>query len=64
MSIHATSNKPICRWEHNIKMGLRETRWGGMDWFHLVQDMDQWLALVNMVMNLQVPNIIGKFLNS
>jgi hypothetical protein len=43
------------RWEDNIKMDLREIGWGGMDWIDLAQDRDQWRALVNMVMNLQVP---------
>jgi hypothetical protein len=43
------------RWEDNIKMDLREIRWGGMDWTDLVQDRDQWGAFVNTVMNLQVP---------
>jgi hypothetical protein len=33
--------KPRRRWEDDIKMDLRETGWGGMDWIHLVQDMDQ-----------------------
>jgi len=28
---------------------------GGMDWIDLAQDRDTWQALVNMVMNLQVP---------
>jgi hypothetical protein len=28
------------RWENNIKMGLREIGWGGMDWIHLAQDRD------------------------
>jgi len=27
----------------------------GVDWFHLAQDRDLLWALVNMVMNLQVP---------
>jgi hypothetical protein len=26
---------PRHRWEDNIKMELREIRWGGMDWIHI-----------------------------
>jgi hypothetical protein len=47
--------KPRCRWVHNIKMDSRELGWCGMDWIDLAQDRDQWRALVNTVMNLQVP---------
>jgi hypothetical protein len=43
------------RWKDNIKMDLREIGWGDMDWIDLAQDRDQWRALVNTVMNLQVP---------
>jgi hypothetical protein len=39
----------------NIKIDLREIGWDGMDWIDLAQDRDQWRALVNTVMNLQVP---------
>jgi hypothetical protein len=42
-------------WEDNIKMGLREIGWGGIDRIDLDQDRDQWRALVNTVMNLRVP---------
>jgi hypothetical protein len=28
--------------------------WEGVDWMHLAQDRDQWLTVVNMVMNLWV----------
>jgi len=34
----------------------------GMDWMHIVQDREQWWALVNKVMNLQVPWKSGNFL--
>jgi hypothetical protein len=39
----------------NIEMDLKEIRWGGVDCIDLAQDRDQWRALVNMVMTLQVP---------
>jgi hypothetical protein len=38
-----------------LKLILREMGWGGVDWIDLVQDRDQWMALVNTVMNLRVP---------
>jgi hypothetical protein len=40
---------------YNIKMDLREIGWGGMDWIDLAQDRDKWRALMNTVINLQVP---------
>jgi hypothetical protein len=36
------------------EMDLREIGWRRMNWIDLVQDMDQWRALVNTVMNLRV----------
>jgi hypothetical protein len=48
-------DQDIFRWVENIKMDLREIVWDGMDWIHLAQDRDQWSALVNMIMKLQVP---------
>ena len=46
--------RPRRRWEDNIKMYLREV--GGVgDWMELAQDRDRRWALVNTVMNLQVP---------
>jgi hypothetical protein len=46
--------RPRCRWEDNIKMDLQEEGWG-MNWNDLAQDKDSWRALLNEVMNLQVP---------
>jgi hypothetical protein len=42
------------RWEDNNKMDLTKLGCEGVDWIHLTQDRNQWLALVNMVMNLHV----------
>jgi hypothetical protein len=36
-------------------MNLGEIRSGGVDWITLARDRDQWIALVNMVMNFRVP---------
>jgi hypothetical protein len=55
--------RPRRRGEDNITMYLREIRWGVMDWIDLTQDRDQWRALVDTVMNLQVPYNVGKFLS-
>jgi hypothetical protein len=47
--------RPRGKWVDNIKMDLREIGWSGMDWIDLAEDRDHWRALVNTVMNLQVP---------
>jgi hypothetical protein len=48
----------------NIKMDFREIKWGGMAWIDLAKKRDQWMALVNTVMNPQNPQNVGKFLSS
>jgi hypothetical protein len=52
------------RWEDNIKINFREIGCGGMDWINVAQCRDQWKALVNTVMNLRIPQNVGKFLSS
>jgi hypothetical protein len=47
--------RPRHKWEDNIRMDLRDIRWEGVDWIHMVLDKDQCQAVVNTVMNLQVP---------
>jgi hypothetical protein len=55
--------KPLRRsrrmWVDNIKKDHRKVGWGRMDWIDLVQNRDQWSALVNMVMNLRVHKMLG-----
>jgi hypothetical protein len=43
------------RWEDNIKLDLREMGIDGSNWIQMAQDMVQWWAFVNPVMNLRVP---------
>jgi hypothetical protein len=45
-------------------MDLKEIACEGVDWIHPAQDMSQWHALVNMVMNLSVPLKVENFLTS
>jgi hypothetical protein len=47
--------RPRRRWEDNIKMDLREIVNDGTNWIQLARDRVQWLACVNMVMNLRGP---------
>jgi hypothetical protein len=47
--------RPRRRWEGNIKMDLREIGINGANWIQLAQDMVQWRAFVNTVMNHRVP---------
>jgi hypothetical protein len=52
------------RWEDGVKMNLREKGWGVMGWIHLAQDRDLCRELVKTIMNLRVPQNIGKYLSS
>jgi hypothetical protein len=42
------------RWEDGIRMDLKETGLGSVDWIQLAQNRDWRRALVNTVMNLRV----------
>jgi hypothetical protein len=42
------------RWEDGIRMDLRETGLGGVDWIRLSKDRDRWRAVESAVMNLRV----------
>jgi hypothetical protein len=45
-------------------MDFGEIEWRGVDCIGVAQDRDQWIALVNVVMGLQVPQNAGNFFNS
>jgi hypothetical protein len=45
-------------------MDFKETGWSGVDWIDLAQDWDHWRASLKTVMNLLVPQNVGKFLSS
>jgi hypothetical protein len=36
-------------------MDLKEVGWGDTNWIYLAYDRNRWQALVNAVINLQVP---------
>ena len=42
--------RPRRRWEDNIKTGVQQIGWDGLDWFDLAQDSVRW-----RVKNFQVP---------
>jgi hypothetical protein len=46
--------RPRQRWVDN-KIDLEDVRWHDVDWISLAQDRNRWRALVNSVLNLQVP---------
>jgi len=56
--------RPRRRWEGNIKIDLQEVESGVIDWIELAQDWDRWRTLVNVVMNLRVPQNLGNFLTN
>ena len=51
--------RPWRRREDNIKMDLKKVGCRVMDWIDVSEDLDTWRALVNAVMNIQVPLIAG-----
>jgi hypothetical protein len=47
--------RPRRRWVDNIKLDLGAVGWGDVDWIGLSKDRNRRGALVNSVLNLQVP---------
>ena len=44
-----------CRRADNIKIVLQDVGLGTIDWIDLAQNRERWPAVVNAVMNFQVP---------
>jgi hypothetical protein len=53
--------RPTRRWVDNIKMDRRQIGWDDMNWIVVAQVRDQWRDILNTVMNLRVPKIVGNF---
>jgi hypothetical protein len=47
--------RPSRRWVDNIRMDLGEVEWGDVDWIGLAKDRNRRRALVNSVLNFQIP---------
>ena len=55
-----TALKTRYRWEDNIKTGLKEIGWEGVDWIKLAQDRDKRRAVVNVTVIIWVvQNVIS-----
>jgi hypothetical protein len=51
-----------CRCKFNTKLDLEEMESENVYWINRAQDKDQWLALVNKVMNFLFPSKVRNFL--
>jgi hypothetical protein len=51
--------RPRRRWVDNINIYLSDMGWDGMDLIDLVEDRNQWSALVNTVMTFWLNKLIG-----
>jgi hypothetical protein len=53
--------RPRRRWIDNIKIDLLEIGLSVVDWIGLAQDRYRWRAVVNVVMNVQFPQMLGNY---
>jgi len=43
---------------------IQEIGWKGVDWIHMAQDRHKWRSLMNNVINLWVPYIVGNLVTN
>jgi hypothetical protein len=53
--------RPRRRWIDNIKIDILEIGLNVVNWIGMVQDRYRWRALVNAVINLRVPKMLGNY---
>jgi hypothetical protein len=46
--------RPKRRWEDNIKVGLTEIGWKGIDWVNMARDSNNWQDAVETLLKCQV----------
>ena len=47
--------RPIRRWEDNIRLDLKEIGINTNNWVDSARDMDYWRTLANAILNFRVP---------
>jgi hypothetical protein len=58
---NSSRGRPRRRWYDNIKINIQEVGWTDMKWIDLAQKGNRWLAFLNVVLNLRVPQNAGNF---
>jgi hypothetical protein len=56
--------RPRHRWDGKIKLDFKDLGCEDVNWIHLVQDMVQWQAFLNTVINFSVQSKAGNFLTA
>jgi hypothetical protein len=60
-------NRPLARpgrWWQNVKLEIKETGFDELDWINVAQNMNKWQGVLNMIMNLRVPQNAGTVFTS
>ena len=47
-----------------LTVGHKKIGWDGVDWIHLDQDIEKWLAVMQLLLNVRVPYSAAHVLSS